>query len=69
MKQTVLSKTTTYQITRQYNHNATTVDSRYLQVLGILWNTSRYPYLDIPVSDLQYRWKYKSNNHISQKNM
>ena len=24
-----------------------TVDSRYLEVQGTLWNTSRYPYLDI----------------------
>ena len=29
----------------------TTVDSRYLEVQGTLWNTSRYPYLDL--SDLQ----------------
>ena len=28
-----------------------TVDSRYLEFQGTLWNTSRYPYLDI--SDLQ----------------
>ena len=28
-----------------------TVDSRYLELQGTLWNTSRYPYLDI--SDLQ----------------
>ena len=26
-------------------HN--TVDSRYLEVEGTLWNTSRYPYFDI----------------------
>ena len=35
-----------------------TVDSRYLEVLGTLWNTSRYPYLDI--SDLQ-NWGKKIN--------
>ena len=28
-----------------------TVDSRYLEVQGTLWNTSRYPYFDI--SDLR----------------
>ena len=28
-----------------------TVDSRYLEVQGTLWNTKRYPYIDI--SDLQ----------------
>ena len=28
-----------------------TVDSRYLEVEGTLWNISRYPYFDI--SDLQ----------------
>ena len=28
-----------------------TVDSRYLEVQGTLWNTSRYPYLN--TSDLQ----------------
>ena len=31
--------------------NGYTVDSRYLEVQGTLWNTSRYPYLDI--SDFQ----------------
>ena len=30
---------------------STTVDSRYLEFIGPLWNTPRYPYLDI--SDLQ----------------
>ena len=45
----------------------TTVDSRYLEVLGNVWNTSRYPYLDI--SDLQNWGKNKSNNHISQRNV
>ena len=28
-----------------------TVDSRYLELQGTLWNTSRYPYFDL--SDLQ----------------
>ena len=32
-----------------------TVDSRYLEFQGTLWNTSRYPYFDI--SDLQNRGK------------
>ena len=31
-----------------------TVDSRYLELQGTLWNTSRYPYFDI--SDLQ-NWR------------
>ena len=35
-----------------------TVDSRYLEFQGTLWNTSRYPYLDI--SDLP-NWGKKSN--------
>ena len=39
-----------------------TVDSDYLEFLGTLWNTSRYPYLDI--SDLQNWGKNNSNNHI-----
>ena len=34
-----------------------TVDSRYIEVEGILWNTSRYPYFDI--SDFQNWGKYK----------
>ena len=38
---------------------AYTVDSRYLEFQGTLWNTSRYPYLDI--SDLR---KNNSVNHI-----
>ena len=46
---------------------ANTVDSRYLEVEGILWNTSRYPYFDI--SDLQNWGKYQSNNQISLTNM
>ena len=41
-----------------------TVDSRYLEFQGTLWNTSRYPYLDIP--DLQNLGKNNSNNHIWQ---
>ena len=43
-----------------------TVDSRYLEVEGTLWNTSRYPYFDI--SDVQNWGKYQSNNQISQMN-
>ena len=39
-----------------------TVDSRYLEFQGTLWNTSRCPYLDI--SDLQNWGKNNSNNHI-----
>ena len=45
---------------------ANTVDSRYLEVQGTLWNISRYQYIDI--SDLQNRGKNKSNNHVSQMN-
>ena len=41
----------------------TTVDSRYLESQGNLWNTARYPYLDI--SDLQ-NWGKKSHNHINK---
>ena len=52
-------------IFRCWNQN--TVDSRYLEVEGTLWNTSRYPYFDI--SDLQNWGKYQSNNQISQMNM
>ena len=44
-----------------------TVDSRYLEVEGTLWNTSRYPYFDI--SDVQNWRKYQSNKEISQMNM
>ena len=33
------------------NRYKNTVDSRYLEFQGTLWNTSRYPYFDI--SDLQ----------------
>ena len=39
-----------------------TFDSRYLEFQGTLWNTSRYPYLDI--SDLQNWGKNNSINHI-----
>ena len=46
---------------------ADTVDSRYLEVEGTLWNISRYPHLDI--SDLQNWGKYQSNKLISQMNM
>ena len=41
-----------------------TVDSRYLEVEGTCWNTSRYPYFDI--SDVQNWGKYQTNNQISQ---
>ena len=44
-----------------------TVDSRYLELEGTLWNTSRYTEFDI--SDVQNWGKYQSNNQISQKNM
>ena len=41
-----------------------TVDSSYLEFQETLWNTSRYPYLDI--SDLQNLGKNKSYNHTEQ---
>ena len=44
-----------------------TVDSRYLELEGTLWNTSKYPYFDI--SDFQNWGKYKSHNQIWQMNM
>ena len=44
-----------------------TVDSRYLEVEGTHWNTSRYPYFDI--SDVPNWGKYQSNYWISQLNM
>ena len=44
-----------------------TVDSRYLEIEGTLWNTSRYPYFGI--SDVQNWGKYQSNKQISQLNM
>ena len=49
---------------RCYPH---TVDSRYLEDQGTLWNTSRYPYPDI--LDVQNSGRNKTNNHTSQKNM
>ena len=45
-------------------HHNYTVDSRYLEVQGTLWNISRFPYIDI--SDMQNLVKSKSNSHISQ---
>ena len=45
----------------------TTVDSHYVEVQATLWNTSKYPYLDI--SYLQKWEEKKSNNHISQTNI
>ena len=51
----------------QQLHEQYTVDSRYLEIEGTLWNTSRYPYFDI--SDVQNLGKYQSNNQISQINM
>ena len=50
-----------------FNGTEYTVDSRYLEVEGTLWNTARYPYFDI--SDVQNWEKYQSNNQISQMNM
>ena len=44
------------------DHCLSTVDSRYLELEGTLWNTSRYPYFDI--SDFQNWGKYKSHNQI-----
>ena len=44
-----------------------TVDSRYLEVEGTRWNTSRYPYFNI--SDVHNWGKYQTNNQISQMNM
>ena len=49
-------RTSTYQICRIEEN---TVDSRYLEVEGTIWNTSRYPYFDM--SDLQNWGKYLSN--------
>ena len=48
-------------------HDTNIVGSRYLEVQGTLWNTSRYPYLDITY--LQNTGRYKPNNHISQMNI
>ena len=39
-----------------------TVNSRYLEFQGTLWNTSIYPYFDI--SDLQNWGQTNSINHI-----
>ena len=39
-----------------------TVDSRYLEFQGTVWNTSRYPYFNI--SDSQNWGKTNSINHI-----
>ena len=50
-----------------YNSFSKTVDSRYLEVEGTRWNTSRYPYFD--KSDVQNWRKYQTNNQISQMNM
>ena len=44
-----------------------TVNSRYLEVEGTRWNTSRYPYFHI--SDVQKWVKYQTNNQITQMNM
>ena len=41
---------------------ASTVNSRYLEFQGTLWNTSGYPYFDI--SDLQHWEKINSINYI-----
>ena len=38
-------------LTSTFESTNSTVDSRYLEFQGTLWNTSRYPYIDI--SDLQ----------------
>ena len=43
MKQLSKSKT------RENKTSKTSVDSRYLEIQGTLWNTSRYPYFDISV--------------------
>ena len=56
-----------YMLTAIFHKKQTTVDSHYLEVKRILWNTSRYQYFDI--SDLQNWGKYQSNNQISQMNM
>ena len=44
-----------------------TVDSRYLEFQGTLWNTSIYPYLDI--SELQNWGKNKSNKQSHLTNV
>ena len=40
---------------KAWERKSNTVDSRYLELQGTLWNTSRYPYFDI--SDLRNRGK------------
>ena len=45
-------------VTTTQKYNLHTVDFRYLEVEGNLWNTSRYPYFDI--SDLQNWGKYQN---------
>ena len=40
-----------------------TVDSRYLEFQGTLWNTSRYPYFDI--SDLHNWVKLFEQSHLT----
>ena len=52
-----------FSVSLHYNLS-NTVDSCYLEVQGTVWNTSRYPYLDI--SDLQNWGKNKSNNRIKR---
>ena len=52
---------------KTYTDLLTTVDSRYLEVEGTRWNTSRYPYFDI--SGVQNWGKYQTNNQISHMNM
>ena len=47
---------------QEHQEHICTVDSHYLEFQGTLWNTLRYPYLDI--SDLQNWGKNNSNNHI-----
>ena len=47
---------------KKYMQFLYTFDSRYLEFQGTLWNTSRYPHLDI--SDFQNWEKNNSNNHI-----
>ena len=49
-------------VPRATYHGVYTVDSRYLEFQGTLWNTSRYPYFDI--SDLQNLGKNESNSKI-----
>ena len=52
--------TSDHSFKRSQFHN--TIDSRYLEFQGTLWNALRYPYLDI--SELQNWGKNKSNNYI-----